>query len=180
MDFLSKRSIEISALAMDGLAARHKALAANISNVNTPDYKRVDVSFEGKLQNILQRERFKDDIKADNTRTALSRHYSDVKAHAVSLSLDGRSGQIGINDKDNNDIHSRMSFNSRLIENNYKDFVPEIAPDNDYVMERGNGNNVNIESEVIESMKVGTRYTALADLQSKAFRGIQDAIKGGM
>jgi flagellar basal-body rod protein FlgB len=35
--------------ALDGLAARHRAIAANLANQNTPGYKRLVVSFEDQL-----------------------------------------------------------------------------------------------------------------------------------
>lgn len=59
MDILDKNSVKISSLAMDGLAARHKAITANIANVNTKDYLRVDVAFEGQLNKILESEKAK-------------------------------------------------------------------------------------------------------------------------
>ena len=34
MDILGKRVIEITSLAMDGLATRHKAISSNIANAN--------------------------------------------------------------------------------------------------------------------------------------------------
>jgi flagellar basal-body rod protein FlgB len=39
--------------AIDGAAQRHAALAANLANVNTPGYQRVDVDFHGALRAAL-------------------------------------------------------------------------------------------------------------------------------
>jgi flagellar basal-body rod protein FlgB len=36
--------------AMDAYAMRQKAIASNVSNIDTPGYKRLEVSFEDKLQ----------------------------------------------------------------------------------------------------------------------------------
>jgi flagellar basal-body rod protein FlgB len=36
--------------ALDGLSARHRAIAANLANQNTPGFKRVLVSFEDQLE----------------------------------------------------------------------------------------------------------------------------------
>ncbi|GGK13819.1 flagellar basal body rod protein FlgB [Caldalkalibacillus thermarum] len=41
--------------ALDASALRHKALASNIANVDTPFYKRRDVSFEAELQRAVRR-----------------------------------------------------------------------------------------------------------------------------
>lgn len=38
--------------ALDGLAARHRAIAQNIANVETPGYTPVDVSFEDELRQL--------------------------------------------------------------------------------------------------------------------------------
>lgn len=43
-------STRMLAAALDGLAARHRAIAANIANQNTPGYKRVVVTFENQLE----------------------------------------------------------------------------------------------------------------------------------
>lgn len=47
------RSLELS---MDAAAKRHAAIAQNIANINTPGYKRVDLSagFEKAMQNAFQ------------------------------------------------------------------------------------------------------------------------------
>jgi flagellar basal-body rod protein FlgB len=39
--------------AIGGAAQRHAALAANLANVNTPGYQRVDVDFHGALRSAL-------------------------------------------------------------------------------------------------------------------------------
>ena len=38
---------------MDAATLRQKAISQNIANVNTPDYERVEVSFEGELKRVL-------------------------------------------------------------------------------------------------------------------------------
>lgn len=40
-------------LAMGAAGMRQQAIAGNISNVNTPDYKRVDVAFDEQLRSAL-------------------------------------------------------------------------------------------------------------------------------
>lgn len=57
MDILSKRTIELTSLAMNGLAEKHKAITSNIANANTPGYTKTDVEFESQLQKILESEK---------------------------------------------------------------------------------------------------------------------------
>jgi len=130
MDILSKRSMEITALAMDGLASRHKALSSNIANANTPDYSRVDVEFEGQLKKILE------------TEVAKERH-QEIK---------------------------------KPLE--YSGFNPQIVMSSDPAQIEGM-NNVNIEMEMAQLAKNGMKYNALAQLQSKAFNGLKEVIRGG-
>ncbi|MGI5839079.1 MAG: flagellar basal body rod protein FlgB [bacterium] len=47
-------SLKILERAMDGSSLRHKVIANNIANVNTPDYKRSDVQFGTHLMRSLQ------------------------------------------------------------------------------------------------------------------------------
>lgn len=53
MDLLNANHMEIASAALDGLAARHKAIVSNIANADTPDYKRKDVTFEDQLKKIM-------------------------------------------------------------------------------------------------------------------------------
>jgi flagellar basal-body rod protein FlgB len=41
--------------ALDGLAARHRAIAQNLANVETPGYQPVEVSFEDQLRQMRDR-----------------------------------------------------------------------------------------------------------------------------
>jgi len=66
MDILEKRHVEISALALDGLATRHKAITSNIANAESPDYKKVEVQFENQLRRIINTEEKKDQYMLDN------------------------------------------------------------------------------------------------------------------
>ncbi len=52
-DLLADIASSVLAKALDATAARHKAIANNIANVETPGYKRVFVSFEDELRRAL-------------------------------------------------------------------------------------------------------------------------------
>jgi len=60
MDLISTRTIDIASLGLDGLAARHKAIASNIANAETPGYKRMDVAFEDQLEKVINKEDFQE------------------------------------------------------------------------------------------------------------------------
>ena len=51
--------INILGKAADGAWARNEAIANNIANVDTPGYKRQDVSFETELQHALKASKYK-------------------------------------------------------------------------------------------------------------------------
>jgi flagellar basal-body rod protein FlgB len=51
--------------ALDGLAARHRAIAANIANQNTPGYQRVIVRFEDQLEAARKSGRIQPEIDRD-------------------------------------------------------------------------------------------------------------------
>src|SRR5439155_20002965 len=40
---------------LDAAALRHRVIAQNVANVNTPGYRRLQVTFEGELERALQR-----------------------------------------------------------------------------------------------------------------------------
>jgi len=52
--FLGGQTARVLERAMDGAALRHKVIANNIANVNTPNFKRSDVQFETLLARSLQ------------------------------------------------------------------------------------------------------------------------------
>lgn len=63
--------INVLGKAADGAWARNEAIANNIANVDTPGYKRQDVSFETELQHALKASRYK----------SLDAKVSDVNLH---------------------------------------------------------------------------------------------------
>lgn len=52
MDVSSSRT-DLLARVLDAAALRHRVIANNIANVNTPGFKRLDVSFEDELAKVL-------------------------------------------------------------------------------------------------------------------------------
>lgn len=112
-------------LALDMRAARHQAIASNIANINTPEYKRVDVSegFQDAYRNAL---RSLDEGKLDVSKPA-----------------------------------------------------PEIAESLEHGEVRKDGNNVDMEKEMVLMMSNRTEYEFAAEMLARNFRGIKTAIGGG-
>lgn len=66
--------VNVLGKAADGAWKRNEVIANNIANVNTPNYKRKDVSFEKELQTALKASKYKSlDNKVSELSTKLSR-----------------------------------------------------------------------------------------------------------
>ncbi len=52
-NFFDRSNIPLLEKEMDLFAVRNKAIANNIANIDTPGYKRVDVSFQNELTNAI-------------------------------------------------------------------------------------------------------------------------------
>lgn len=65
-DLISSLSSEVVAKALEGLSQRHKAIASNLANVDTPGYRRKEVAFEHQLQQAIDRSQGRDSKQASN------------------------------------------------------------------------------------------------------------------
>ena len=162
MDFFDRPSLEIMSRALDGLSARHNALLDNIANAETPDYKRVDVKFEDQLSTMIKQSEAEENIKMENSK---DQNVTGLVFIPNSLMP---------NDITTDDSTSLIKVNVT----NDIDFKPEIITDEKTPSAKDNGNNVNIEAEMVELAKNGTKYEALATLEQKMFSGTTDIIKG--
>jgi len=113
---------------MSGLHMRQEAIANNIANIETPEYKAQKVSFEEDLANAIAGER--------------SWHPGRRRIRGL---IEGVQPRVDAQDG----------------------------------MWRRDGNNVNIESEMVEAAKTATHYKMLARLLAKKFRMLRNAIGGG-
>jgi flagellar basal-body rod protein FlgB len=116
----SNPNYEASKLLLDATAARHEALASNIANVETPGYKRVD----------------------------LSKNFSD----AFSAQL--KAG----------DLSSVPA--------------PSIQQDPTATTERQDGNNVQIDKELMDMSSNSLQYDTLTEFVSGSLKQLQMAITG--
>ncbi len=159
MDLISNRTIEITKLGMDGLLNRQHAIASNIANVMTPDYQRKEVAFESQLSEIIEKEDLKDYIKGQNS--------IEYKPPMVDVFT--------------GDVHTfrtpTMQEKAYLKSNSFEQFKPQVVTDI-YSGTNSTGNNVELEKEMMDLSKTGTRYTVLSNLERREFTSISEAIRG--
>lgn len=152
MDFIDNRTRAIGAMALDGLQERAKAISANTVNALTPNYQRKEVSFEKSLQNIIAKEDEKEAIKLQN---------SQMYAQNPNNILKGQSP-------------AQIAFLNSAYEDEYS-----ITTESDTSEALGlDGNNVNLESEMMDEAKNGMQYQVVASLLSKSYAMMNTIIKG--
>ena len=159
MDLITNRTIEITKLGMDGLMERQHAVASNIANVMTPGFLRQEVAFESQLAEIIEREDLKDYIKGQNS--------IEYKPPMVDVFT--------------GEVHQyrtpTMQEKAYLKSNTMEQFDPQVVTDI-YSGSDSRGNNVELEREMMDLAKVGTRYTVLSTLERMQFTGVSEAIRG--
>lgn len=99
--------------AMDGLALRHKALASNLANVDTPYYQRREVSFENQLTRALDTRR--DALDGDRLpmKQLYQGHFNGTQdplgLEAVNIEMDIETGWQVRNDRNGVNIEQEMA-----------------------------------------------------------------------
>ena len=159
MDLISSRTIEITKLGMDGLIDRQQAISSNIANVMTPGYQRKEVAFESQLNEIIEREDLKDYIKGQNS------------IEYVPPNVDAFTGEIH---------HYRtptLQEKAYLQSNSFEQFKPQYVTDV-YSGSNADGNNVELEREMMDLSKTGTKYLVLSNLERRQFAELSEVIKG--
>lgn len=152
MDIVNNRTRDIAELALNGLYERSKAISANTVNATTPGYQRKDVAFEDQIAHIIDRENRKEQIKIEN-----SKNYMENPVEALKK-VDP----------------AKIAFLRSDLNNN---FTPEVLIDNSDPISN-DGNNVNLEAEMMDEAKTGTQYTILSNLMSRSFQQLKEVIKG--
>ena len=159
MDLISNRTIEITKLGMDGLMGRQHAIASNIANVMTPGFQRKEVAFERQLAEIIENEDLKDYIKGQNS--------IEYKPPMVDVFT--------------GEVHTyrtpTLQEKAYLKSNTFEKFNPQVVTDV-YSGTNSDGNNVELEREMMDLSKTGTKYMVLSNLERRQFSTISDAIRG--
>ena len=168
MGLFNIRAIEVSNLAMNGLLERQNAIASNTANAMTPDYQRKRVAFEDQLRNIIDRDNIRRDLRMQN-----SVAYANDKTYHV--------GSTQENPMTKNIAqrlpHEQMMY-IRQVDVDTKFYDPEVIKDTRWI-DYGNGNNVNVEEEMMDMAKTGQQYNVLATLQGRFMNGLLDVVRGG-
>jgi flagellar basal-body rod protein FlgB len=151
MDLMTSLTSQVMNKALDGLSKRHKAIASNLANVDTPHYKRRDVSFEGALSHAIR------DVKGQG---ALGRRQASNDEQLPMRVSRGEHIPIG---------HSAASI---------EDVNPAISETQDMEY-RMDGNSVDVETEMVQLAKNTERFNAVAKMESGYFRGLRSIITGG-
>ncbi len=152
MDLIDNRTRDIGQMALDGLYERSKAISSNTANALTPGYQRKEVSFEGSLRQIIERENQKEELKVQNT----------IKSgkNPAELLRTQTPEQIAF-------LNSQVQEGYLIdVENDTSD---PYDPD---------GNNVNIEAEMMDEAKTGMKYQVVANLLSKSYGNLARVIQG--
>lgn len=151
--------MEITRLGMDGLMQRQHAVASNIANVMTPGFQRKEVAFESQLSEIMENEDLKDYIKGQNS--------IDYKPPMVDVFT--------------GEVHTyrtpTLQEKAYLQSNTFEQFNPQVVTDV-YSGTDATGNNVELEREMMDLSKTGTRYMVLSNLERRSFTSISEAIRG--
>ena len=159
MDIISSRTIEITQLGMNGLLERQQAISSNIANVMTPDYQRKEVAFESQLAKIIEGEDLKDYIKGQNS------------LEYVPPNVDVFTGEV------HRFRTPTLQEKAYLQANLYEEFKPQYVTDV-YSGSNSDGNNVELEREMMDLSKTGTKYLVLSNLQRRQFSELSQVIKG--
>jgi flagellar basal-body rod protein FlgB len=152
MELISSLTTDVMHKALNGLAKRHDAISGNLANVDTPSYKRRDVSFEGALSNAIQNQKNK----------------GNRSLHPVSndepMSL-----------RTTNSAHFSIGNNNALTVNDVNADIEE----QDSLEYRKDGNSVDVETEMVQLARNTQRYQALTTMESRSFKSLRNIINGG-
>lgn len=165
MDLFNVRAIEVSKLAMDGLVQRQSAIASNTANSMTPDYQRKMVSFESQLKDIIQSDNIRRDLRMKNSLDYQKQNTYSSNYNPMIENIAQKLPQ------------EQMRF-VQQVGAEMSGYSPEVIRDNRWI-DYGNGNNVNVEEEMMDMAKTGTQYNVLATLEGRFMNGLLDVVKGG-
>ena len=159
VDLLSTRTMNIMKLGMDGLMERQNAISANIANVMTPNYQRKEVAFESQLAEIIENDNLKNYIKGQNSIKYEPRTIDEFMAIQPSSPK-----QLTLQEK-------------RFLQSNlYEKYNPQVMDD---VFSEGSsdGNNVELEKEMMDLTKTGTKFVILSNLEKRSFEGLNEVLR---
>lgn len=119
--------------ALDGLSMRQRAVANNVANVDTPNFKSTEVRFEDQLQRAMQQ---------------------------------GSAGELVRTDARHLDVGGGTEF------------APEVLTLDDTTL-RNDGNNVDIDREMVQLADTQIRYNTAIQMVSQRYGLLQTIINDG-
>ena len=152
------KTIDVTTLALDGLMNKHRAVSANIANSEVAGYQRQEVSFEDQLNDILEKEYEQETYKSANSKIIPIDPQSVFRSKQMSSVTASKA------------LEAKQAYGA---------FKPMVSDDESPAIS-ANGNNVNIEKEMVELAKNTTKYTVLSEVLAKKMAGIGEVIKGAM
>ena len=168
MDLFNIRAVEVSKLAMDGLVKRQSAIASNTANAMTPDYQRKQVAFEDQLRDIISRDNVRRDLRMQNSIAYQKDIYKPGAAPSTNPMLHGIAQRIP---------QEQFTYIQQA-QTDLNGYSPEVIRDSRWV-DYGNGNNVNVEEEMMDMAKTGTQYNVLATVEGRFLSNLLDVIQSG-
>ncbi|MBR1908126.1 hypothetical protein IJ818_04235 [bacterium] len=159
VDLLSTRTMNITKLGLDGLMERQNAISANIANVMTPNYQRKEVAFESQLAEIIENDNLKNYIKGQNSIKYTPQTVDDFMAITPSSPR-----QLTIQEKNFLQSDLYRKYNPQIMDDVFSGTDPQ-------------GNNVELEKEMMDLTKAGTKYVILSNLEKRSFEGLSEVLK---
>jgi flagellar basal-body rod protein FlgB len=158
VNFIDSKTIDVTSLALDGLMKKHRAVSANIANSEVAGYQRQDVSFEDQPNEILEKEYEKEAYKSMNSKISPVDPESVLRSQQMSAVTATKA------------LEAKQAYGA---------FKPQLFDDAGApILE--NGNNVNVEKEMVELAKNTTKYSVLSEVLAKKLSGIGEVIRGAM
>lgn len=157
MDLTTTRTMDVTKLALDGLLMRQRAIAANTANVMSPNYSRKEVHFENQLQEIINHDNLKDYMKTRNS--------IEYNPSALDLAMGREKPELTPQQKRYLDTDIKTNYEPQVID--------DVVSGSD-----SQGNNVELEKEIMDMAETGLKYNVLTRLEGKSVKTIMSAIKG--
>lgn len=171
---------------LDVATFRHQVIAHNISNVNTPNFKRSEVSFEEALEALMKEDQDGGESDLTGTEVDAKNYALDSKKTLTQLKAESNS-DLGISF-----VRSNAAFDYQWYANATGDYsptplspgktradvikslTPEVVVDNK--AGRLDGNNVSVDLEIGKMIKNTTLYNILISNISTEFRVLKNII----
>ncbi len=151
MDLITSLTSQVINKALDGLSRRHEATSSNLANAETPGYQRRQVSFEGALDEAIQKAHQRNkppSPQADND--------ADLPMKVTSP------------------MHFKIGTGASTVE----EINPEIETTED-VQYKNDGNSVDLETEMAQLAKNTEHYIALTKFSGIRNRTLRSIINNG-